>query len=121
MQQTDQSENEARHMNARGEDEGRVEGAAPATESHVDQGGASRRRHASAWQRFKESKIFGTFVYVYFAVFVAIHVISMIDLLVRAVSPWLGVVVWALLTALAVVCILALTIWRDTLSTFWSD
>lgn len=84
----------------------------------------SRTRPEPAYrgfERLKRSVLFGTFVYVYFALFVAVHAIVMIEFLLDTFHPWLGVILWIGMMLLAGVSVIALTVWRDSITTLWTD
>lgn len=87
---------------------------------HSKQDTDRRRQDGSRGQQSSFlQRLFGTFVYVYFAVFVMFHVAVALTFLMTSLDPWIGLFVWLAITILGGVCVVALSMWRDSLSSFW--
>jgi len=73
----------------------------------------------SVFERLLSIPLVGTAIYIYFALFIGLHVFVMIDFLIRSLHPVFGVMLWIVLMICAGFSVIALSLWRDKIRTYW--
>jgi len=78
------------------------------------------RQDTSLLGRLLGSTVIGTLIYLYFGVFVALHVVLSVQFFLQALHPVIGIGAWIIAMVLGGLCVVALTVWREKVKTFWS-
>ncbi|MEX0672558.1 MAG: hypothetical protein WDZ82_00970 [Candidatus Paceibacterota bacterium] len=96
-----------------------IEPEPQAGQNPAGQDSLAERPRKGFLERYRAGRVFGSFVYVYFALFVVFHVAVALVFLMTSMNPMVGLVLWIIMMLLGGFSVVALSLWRDHLRTFW--
>ncbi|MEX1027157.1 MAG: hypothetical protein WD049_04020 [Candidatus Paceibacterota bacterium] len=91
----------------------------PGTEAEEVSPAPREPRTRGFFSRVRSGRLFGSFTYVYFGLFVIFHVAVALVFLMTSMNPLAGLVLWIIMMLLGGLTVVALSLWRDHLHTYW--